>query len=112
MTLTHGEDNRVPPHTLMMDVTMTHHRVNGTLTQVSSTGDPQSDSSLNNSTRIKIRHYRQLYPDRSDPIDFLTVVMRPSGRVYDDFVRLIFFHPHHEVSILTEELPEDQFRFL
>ena len=39
--------------------------------------------------------------------------MSTLGRVYDDFVRLLFFHPYREVSILTGELPEEseQFRF-
>jgi hypothetical protein len=65
-------------------------------------------------TRIKIRHYRQLYADRSDPIVFLSVVVRTSGRIYDDFVRLFFLHAHREASILSGELPDesDQFRFL
>jgi hypothetical protein len=58
--LTRGEDNRMSPRTLLMDVTMTHdhygrttHRTNGTLTHgVSSTGSPQSDGALNNEARI------------------------------------------------------------
>ena len=35
-------------------------------------------------------------------------------RLYDDFILLIFLHTHREVSVLTNELPEesDQFRFL
>ena len=80
----------------MIDVTMTHdhygrttQRTNGALThRVPSTGASQSDGVLNNETRIKIRNYRQLYVDRTDPIVFLTVVVSTSGRVYDDFVRL------------------------
>jgi hypothetical protein len=63
-----GEDDRLPPRALMMDVAMTHdrygrttQRTNGTLThRVSSTGAPQSDGALNNAVRIKTRHYRQL----------------------------------------------------
>jgi len=39
------------------------HRVSSTVT-----GAPQPDGVLNNVVRIKIRHYRQLYVDRSDPI--------------------------------------------
>jgi hypothetical protein len=47
--LTHGEDDRLPPRTLVMDVTMTHdhygrttQHTNGALThRVSSTGAPQ-----------------------------------------------------------------------
>jgi hypothetical protein len=37
-----------------------------------------------------------------------------SGRVYDDFNRLLFLHTHREASALTNESPEesDQFRFL
>ena len=37
---------------------------------------------------------------------------RPS--VYDDYIRLIFFHPHREDSTLDNELSEesDQFRYL
>ena len=79
---------------------------------MSSTGVPQSDGALNNAARIKIRHYRHLYADRSDPIVFLPVAVRTSGRVYDDFLRLIFLHAHREASILYGELPEEQFRFL
>jgi hypothetical protein len=30
-----------------------------------------------------------------------------SGRVYDDFTRLIFLHVHREASILAGELPEE-----
>ena len=60
--LSNGEDNRIPPHTLMMDVTVTHDRYGRTLSvqtdhshTVSSTGAPQSDDTLNNVSRIKIR---------------------------------------------------------
>ena len=40
--------------------------------------------------------------------------MSTSGRVHDDFVRLLFLHLHCEDSILTGEIPEEseQFRFL
>jgi hypothetical protein len=101
---------------------MTHDRygrttqhTNGTLThRVSSTGDPQSDGVLNKEARMKIRHYRQIYTDRPDPIVVLTIAVSTSGRVYEDFTRLLFIHAHPEVSILAGELPEEseQFRFL
>jgi hypothetical protein len=44
----------------------------------------------------------------------LSVVVDTSGHLYDDFSRLLFLHPHHESSVLTNELPEesDQFCFL
>ncbi len=63
---------------------------------------------------MKIRHYRQIYADRPDPIVFLPITVRTSGRVYDHFARLLFLHAHRETSILTGELPEEseQFRFL
>ena len=79
--LTHGEDNNsLPPHTMMMDVTMTHDRygrttqcTNGTLPhRVSSIGTPQPDGVLNNVVRS-----------------------------------LLFFRTHRETSILTGELPEE-----
>jgi hypothetical protein len=63
---------------------------------------------------MKIRHYRQIYADRPDPIVFLPIAVSTSGRVYEDFARLIFLHSHREVGIVSGELPEEseQFRFL
>ena len=117
-----GEDDRLPPRTLMMDVTMTHDRfgcstqcTHGALThRVSSTGAPQPDGALKNAASKKIRHYRQLYADKPDPVIFLPVSVNTSGHIYEDFVRLLFLHAHREASILAGELPEesDQFRFL
>jgi hypothetical protein len=45
---------------------------------------------------------------------FLPITVSTSGRVYEDFARLLFLHVHREASILTGELPEEseQFRFL
>jgi hypothetical protein len=85
---------------------MSSHRV--------SSGVPQSDGALNKAARMKIRHYRQIYEDRPDPIVFLPITVSTSGRVYEDFTRLLFLHAHREASILAGELPEDseQFRFL
>ena len=65
--LPRGEDDRIPPRTLVMDVTMTHDRygrttqhTNGALThRVPSTGAPQPDGALNKVTRMKNRHYRR-----------------------------------------------------
>ena len=50
----------------------------------------------------------------TDPIVFMTVAGNTSGRLYDDFLRLLFLHAHREASALAGELPEesDQFRFL
>ena len=69
-----------------MDVTMTHdrfgrstQRTNGALThKVSSTGAPQPDGALKNAASKKIRHYRQLYADKPDPVIFLPVAVNTS----------------------------------
>ena len=64
--------------------------------------------------RKKILHYRQLYLTRPDPIVFSPVAVDTTGRLYDDFSRLLFLHAHREVSALSNEIPEEsgQFRFL
>ena len=79
-----------------------------------SDGDPDPDGSLKTVSRIKIRHYHNLYLNRPDPIVFIPLTVDTTGHLYDDFVRLIFFHDHREGSPLTNEFPEesDQFRFL
>jgi hypothetical protein len=65
-------------------------------------------------TRKKILHYHQLYINRPDPIVFLSDEVDTTGRLYDDFSRLLFLHTHREPSDLVNEIPEesDQFRFL
>jgi hypothetical protein len=52
--------------------------------------------------------------NRSDPITFLPAVVDTTGRLYDDFSRLLFLHAHRETSVLVNEIPEEsgQFRFL
>ena len=79
-----------------------------------SDGAPEADGALKVVTRAKIIHYRQLYLNRPDPIVFIPVAVDTSGRIYDDFSRLLFLHAHREASTLANELPEesDQFRFL
>jgi hypothetical protein len=54
-----------------------------------------------------IRHYRQIYLNRPDPIAFMQVAVDTSGRVYDDFNRLLFLHAHREASAFANELPEE-----
>ena len=43
-----------------------------------------------------------------------SLVFDTSGRIYDDFISILFLHDHREVSTLTNESPEEsgQFRFL
>ena len=56
----------------------------------------------------------KLYLNRPDPIDFMSVTVDTSGRIYDDLSRLLFLHDHRDTSVLVNELPDesDQFRFL
>ena len=65
--------------------------------------------------RKKIIHYhRQLYLDRPEPIAFMPVAVDTSGRIYDDFLRLLFLHAHRETLALGNDIPEESghFRFL
>jgi len=81
-----GTDRLPPPRTLIMDFTLTHNRFgrshlysNGQLThRRRSDGAPESDGVFRESARIKIRHYRQLYINRPDPISFMTVAVDTS----------------------------------
>jgi hypothetical protein len=79
-----------------------------------SDGSPELDGTLREVARTKILHYRQLYLNRPDPIFFLPAEPDTTGRVYDDFSRLLFLHDHREDSTLVNEIPEEsgQFRFL
>jgi hypothetical protein len=115
--------NRLPPpRTLIMDFTMTHVRFGrshlhpiGQLTHTRRSGSaPDPDGVIQDAVRIKIRHYRNIYLNRPDPIVFLSLAVDTSDRLYDDFICLIFLHGHREASALINELPEesDQFRFL
>ena len=44
----------------------------------------------------------------------MPVAVDTTGRIYEDFSRLLFLHAHREDSDLTNEIPEEseQFRFL
>ncbi len=77
-------------------------------------GAPDPDGAIKEVDRIKIRHYRNVYLNRPDPIAFVPSAAETTGRLYDEFIRLLFLHAHREASALANELPEesDQFRFL
>jgi hypothetical protein len=79
-----------------------------------SDGTPDPDVSFKEVTRIKIRNYRNLYLNHPDPIAFIPLPVDTTGRMYDEFIRLLFLHPHRETSVLTNEFPEesDQLLFL
>ena len=109
------QDNRLPPpHTLIMDYSMTHIRFGrshfhpmGQLTNTRrSDGAPDPDGALKEVTRIKTRHYRNVYLNHPDPIAFIPLTVDTTGHLYDEFIRLLFLHVHREVSVLTNELPE------
>ena len=79
-----------------------------------SDGAPDPDGALKDVSRMKIRYYRNLYLNHPDPNVFIPLVVDTTGRLYDEFVLLLFLHTHRETSALVDELPEesDQFRFL
>jgi hypothetical protein len=117
------QDNRPPPpHTLISDFTMTHvkfghshlHPVGQLTNTRHSDGVPDPDDTLRGEVRFKIRHYRNLYLNRPDPIDLIPLTVDTTGHLYDDFIRLLFLHDHREVSDFDNELTEKshQFRFL
>ena len=64
--------------------------------------------------RIQIRNYRNLYLNHPDPIAFIPLAVDTTGRMYDEFIRLLFLHAHREALALDNELTEesDKFRFL
>jgi hypothetical protein len=87
----------------------------GQLTNTRRSDDsPEVDGVSRELVRTKILHYRQLYINRPDPIAFLPAAVDTTGRLYDDFSRLLFLHTHREDSTLSNEIPEEsgQFRFL
>jgi hypothetical protein len=92
---------------------MTHPRygrsllnLNGQLTNTRrSDGAPEPDGSVKVVDRKKIIHDHQLYLNRPDPIAFMPVDVDTSGRIYDDFLRLLFLHAHREASSLGNDIP-------
>jgi hypothetical protein len=118
-----GQNNRLPPpHSLIMDFTMTHVRFGCShlrpIGQLSHTRRsdvvPDPDGVLKEAVRIKIRHSRHIYLNHPDPIAFMPLAQDTSDRLYDDFIRLLFLHAHRELSTLSNELSEEskRFRFL
>ena len=79
---------------------------NGQLTNTSrSDGAPEPDGVIKVVDRKKIIHHRQLYVDRPDPMGYMPVPVDTSGRIYDDFLRLLFLHTHREASALANDIP-------
>ena len=38
------------------------------------------------------------------------IAVDTSGRIYDDFLRLLFLHVHREASVLANDIPEESLR--
>jgi len=89
-----------------------HLHPSGQLTHTrQSDSDPNPDAGPMTVVRSKIFHYRRIYLDRPDPIVFMSLTVNTSGRLYDDFIRLLFLHAHHEVSDLANELSRNRITF-
>ena len=86
-----GEDNLLPPRPLILDFT-THDRydrsndyTNDTLThRIRSTGAPQPDGALNTDAQVKNSHYKRLYAELPNPVEFLPVAASTSVRQCPD----------------------------
>ena len=52
--------------------------------------------------------------NHTDPMACIPLAVDTTGRLYDECIRLLFWHAHREASVLANELPEesDQFRLL
>ena len=68
-----------------------------------SDGGPDPDEGFKEVVRIKIRHYRNLYLNHPDPIAFIPLAVDTTGRMYDEFIRLVFLNGHRETSVLDNE---------
>ena len=71
-----------------------------------SDGTPDPDGTLKEVVRIKIRHNRNVYLNRPDPIVFIPLAVDTSGLLYDEFIRLLFLwtptvnHRHETTSMV------------
>jgi hypothetical protein len=54
-----------------------------------SDGAPDLDTVFKEVTRIKIRYYQNLYLNRLDPIAVIPLAVDTTGRMYDEFIRLL-----------------------
>jgi hypothetical protein len=91
-----------PPHTLILDYTMTHIKFGRShvhpMVQLTNTrhsdghsgGVPDPDGTLKEVVRIKMRHYRNVYVNHPDPIAFIPLVVNTTDPMYDEFIRPLF----------------------
>ena len=86
----------------LLGYTMTHVRFGSShlhpMDQLTNTrrsdGAPDPDAAFKEVVRIKIRHYRNLYLNHPDPVTFIPLAVDTTGRMYDEFIRLLFLHAH------------------
>ena len=55
-------------------------------------GAPDPDFEIEETVRIKIRHYHNIYLNRPDPIAFLPLEVDTSVLLYNDLIHLLFLH--------------------
>jgi hypothetical protein len=94
--------NEAGPVPLVLDLRIVHDRVG-------STTDPtlnrhlrypnNLDQSLNDTAADKIRKYRADYNNRPpSAVSFMPAIARTSGRLHNEFVRLLFLQTHRETD--------------
>ena len=59
-----------------------------------SDGALDPDGTLKEVVRIKIRNYRNVSLNHSDPIVFIPLTVDTTGHLYDDFILLLLLHAH------------------
>jgi len=95
--------NAVGPVPLVLDLRITHERF-GSSSNPSLNGNlhyrNDIDRSINEDTADKIRKYRTDYFRLHPPsaVAFLTAIASTSGRLYSEFIRLLFLQTHRETD--------------
>ena len=99
-------DNTVGPVSLVLDLRITHDRVGSSV-------DPNLnehlrypnnlDRSINESAGDKIRKYRVDYNNNPPSVvSFMTAIASTSGRLQNEFIRLLFLQAHRETDRFFE----------
>jgi hypothetical protein len=94
--------NAVGPVSLVLDLRITHER-RGSRSNLSLNDHlhypADMDRTLNEAAADKVLQYRADYNNRpSDAISFMPAIASTSGRLYCEFVGLLFFQAHRETD--------------
>jgi hypothetical protein len=86
----------------VLDLRIAHDRV-GSSTDPTLNGHlrypNKLDQSLNDTAADKIRKYRADYNNRTpNTVSFMTTIVSTSGRLHNEFVRLLFLQDHRETD--------------